>query len=234
MEKWEDRCDRTPMDLNNVKILIGSVKETITRKIVFGNTVYTKALLLLNTLVYSIEYAMKQLEAGHTKYEAKIRTLKQSLQKLQYECDSICIYKEQYKFVAENAKPGCVPELAVCEPQELLQTIPITDVIEEGKWLYVGVFAKDHFTNDSEVDKMLILNVEVTSPSTSAISFKGTNLVGMTTPVLVNFSEISDLNCYIENEGTTTSYSITYRLSKENTNTYTTNTCDIGSTYSRN
>ena len=41
---WEDKCYRTPMDLNNVKILIGSVTETISRKIILGDEAYSKAL----------------------------------------------------------------------------------------------------------------------------------------------------------------------------------------------
>jgi len=228
---WEDKCYRTPMDLNNVKILIGSVTETISRKIILGDEAYSKALLLLNTLVYSIEYAMKQLGAGHLEYEAKIKTLKQSLVKLQYECDSICTYKEQYKFVAEEAKPGCIPP-AVCTNSN--------DLVKANLLIAGGYFTKSMFTLDADVDKMIIETIEVPDNSDSSVTYGGNGfvggeeLVGKPGSTFILFSDITSLlfyNIFPPSIGINPSpyyeLKITFLLSKAGTNVYTVNSCTM-------
>jgi hypothetical protein len=196
---WEDKCYRTPMDLNNVKILIGSVTETISRKIILGDEAYSKALLLLNTLVYSIEYAMKQLGAGHLEYEAKVRTLKQSLVKLQYECDSICTYKEQYKFVAQNRPPtieGNSITLPYTQPAVITETPPTCSVLPSYRGFYPygeeRVFTKANFTLDPTVDKMIIKQVDILGSLGSYVKFKRVSLLG-SVDIEVSFDEIDQL-----------------------------------------
>tara|TARA_R110002020_G_scaffold257408_6_gene471075 strand:+ start:3224 stop:3937 length:714 start_codon:yes stop_codon:yes gene_type:complete len=228
-DPWKNNCTRTPMDLNNVKLLIGSVTETISRTFVLGNEAYSKALLLLNTLVYSIEYAMKQLENGDTKYEAKVRTLKQSLIKLQYECESICKYKEQYKFVPENKKPGC-DTLPACTASD--------DLVKPDLLIALGTFTKDMFTLDSDVDKMIIQSVEVPPNSNSSVYYGGTGLtggeelVGKQGSTFIPFSNIENLYYSITDsqDGLNPNpyaLRITFLLSKAGTNEYTTEVCEM-------
>ena len=207
---WQDKCNRTPMDITSVKTLIASVTQTISKTIMLGDEAYSKSLLYLNTLVYSLEYAITQYEAGNTVYETKIQKLKKSLQRLQYKCEDICIYKEKYHFKQTNLPPTIEDNsitIPYTQPKVPVDLPPAcTDrfnlpYISKTPYGTEKVFEKYHFTLNPNVDKMIIKSIYFIGNLGSYIKFKGQNLalgnnnVANLTDlnVPISFDEINDL-----------------------------------------
>ena len=80
------------VNTNNKTILIGSVKQTLDRRIVLGEGVSSEIVVLFNTLNKSLTYCINQYNAGHTEYSSKIQKLENLLHSLKYGCSSICNY----------------------------------------------------------------------------------------------------------------------------------------------
>ena len=207
---WQDKCNRAPMDITSVKTLIASVTQTISRTIILGDEAYSKSLLYLNTLVYSLEYAITQLEAGNTAYETKIQKLKGLLLKLQYECENICIYKEKYHFKQTNLPPTIddnTINLPYTQPEVPVDLPPVCTGSSNLQYLNTKpygvekVFEKYYFTTLPNVDKMIIKGIYFIGNLGSYLKFKGQNLalgnnnvVNLTDlNVPISFDEINDL-----------------------------------------
>ncbi len=81
----------------NHKILLGSIKQSLDKRVILGDYIKQKPLHLLTTLVKNFQYSLQMDTVNSTRYKSKLEYLNKLLSKLKYNCSEICIYKDRIR-----------------------------------------------------------------------------------------------------------------------------------------
>lgn len=81
----------------NHKILLGSIKQSLDKRVILGDYIKQKPLHLLTTLVKNFQYSLQMDTVNTTRYKSKLEYLNKLLSKLKYNCSEICIYKDRIR-----------------------------------------------------------------------------------------------------------------------------------------
>lgn len=79
----------------NHKILLGSIKQSLDKRVILGDYIKQKPLYLLATLVKNFQYSLQMDTVNSTRYKSKLKYLNKLLSKLKYNCSEICIYRDR-------------------------------------------------------------------------------------------------------------------------------------------
>ena len=79
----------------NHKILLGSIKQSLDKRVILGDYIKQKPLYLLATLVKNFQYSLQMDTVNSTRYKSKLEYLNKLLSKLKYNCSEICIYRDR-------------------------------------------------------------------------------------------------------------------------------------------
>ena len=78
------------MTLEDKNVLIASIKQTLDRRIVVGDTHKYTPLTFLKLYLNLIDYCQAQIDSGDTTYLTQLRTLTTKVNNLKRRCSAIC------------------------------------------------------------------------------------------------------------------------------------------------
>lgn len=113
---------------NNRKILIGSVIQSLDKRLILGET-DNESVVLVSMIISYIEYAIKQQNLGNESYFQKIKVLNELVQQLKYKCPDVCIYKKRLIITKLNTAPIIDDNVIEIPISNSHQVLPYNEVV---------------------------------------------------------------------------------------------------------
>lgn len=113
---------------NNRKILIGSVIQSLDKRLILGET-DNESVVLVSMIINYIEYAIKQQNLGNESYFQKIKVLNELVQQLKYKCPDVCIYKKRLIITKLNTAPIIDDNVIELPISNSHQVLPYNEVV---------------------------------------------------------------------------------------------------------
>lgn len=155
---------------NNRKILIGSVIQSLDKRLILGDEAESESVILVSMLIDYIEYAVQQQNLGNESYFAKIKQLNEVVQQLKYKCPDVCIYKNRLILATGNTPPVIDDNVIQVPISNTQQALPYNEVIknyrdnENDLISQVVILSKDN-TNELLIDNNPVIINNIYQPN---------------------------------------------------------------------